>query len=161
MLQVCCGMFCTEPWVEVQRSRGAVVVSAFMQKTEGMQGCSCTVQVSEQCRDMPNLCWKKYNLVPQCLISSIAPLISFRLLILRNRIPVKISIATLNVRAFFILVFGFWFARFNPQLTVKLSIRSIWPLISRYWLKNSNRPPKISFSSIEPELNSRNWFLID
>ena len=110
----------------MQKCRGlrGVVASAKMQRAEGMQGCSYTVQVSEQCRDMPNL--EKYNLVLQCLIGSIAPPISFKLLILCNRIPVKISTATLNVNSLFILVSGFQFAR----LTVSFSLRSIWPMIS-------------------------------
>ena len=134
------------------------VASAFLQR-EGM--LQRRVPALWTVQGHVKLMWEKYNLVPQYLIGSIAPPISFKLLILCNHIPVKISTATLNERAFFILVSGFRFARFNPQLTIKFSIRSIWPLISHYWLKNSNRSLKIPFSSIEPELNSRNWFLID
>ena len=106
---------------KMQRAEGCCGLCK-MQRAEGMQGCSCTVQVSEQYRDMPNL--EKYNLVLQCLIGSIAAPISFKLLILCNRIPVKISTATLNVRSLFILVSGFRFAR----LTVRFSLRSIWSL---------------------------------
>ena len=57
------------PLHSIYKGRGmhvCAVASAFLQRAEGnSQGCSCTVQVSEQCRDMQNLWVKKYNLVSQ------------------------------------------------------------------------------------------------
>ena len=131
MLRVCCGVFCREPWTlcvcdELQRAkdRGAEVLCVllwslhlcrvlwlflhFCRKQRDSwraRGCCRAVSALSRRRNSAGTCIigvrKKYNLVPQCLIGSIAPPISFKLLILCNRIPVKISTTTLNVRALF------------------------------------------------------------
>ena len=82
--------------------------------------------------------------------------ISFKLLIVCNCIPIKISTTTLNLRAFFLL----WSLAFN-LCDLNLNRFQCDPSFAQLAWKNSTGFSKIPIFSIESKLNSRTWFLID
>ena len=114
-------------------------VQPFNCPLRALMGCLCppalfrwpnNVVRSQDWKDL-----RKCDLVPEFAIVIIAPPIGFNFVIFYNCIPVRILTATLALRTSFILVLGL---RFEPQLTIKLSIVFNFPWLCTIGLEKIN-----------------------